>query len=99
MAWVAHVTCKADAAAFCVTCDRDIQSANPLTHRHERVPLIPFYDSVNSGPAIEPNGAVNFLDERYFSDVDGDADVSKEEAEATSWLLPNPNHKAVESPT
>ncbi|XWS17890.1 hypothetical protein CRYUN_Cryun33cG0107300 [Craigia yunnanensis] len=88
----AHVTCKADAAALCVTCDRDIHSANHLARRHERVPVTPFYDSV------KPNGAVNFLDERYLSDVDGNADVSKEEAEAASWLLPNPNHKAVESP-
>ncbi|EOY29267.1 CONSTANS-like 4 [Theobroma cacao] len=94
----AHVTCKADAAALCVTCDRDIHSANPLARRHERVPVTPFYDSVNSVPAVKPNGVVNFLDERYFSEVDGDADVSREEAEAASWLLPNPNHKAVESP-
>ncbi|XP_022750355.1 zinc finger protein CONSTANS-LIKE 4-like [Durio zibethinus] len=94
----AHVTCKADAAALCVTCDRDIHSANPLARRHERVPVTPFYESVNSVPAVKPNGAVNFLDERYFSDLDGDADVSREEAEAASWLLPNPNHKAVESP-
>ncbi|KAG4167196.1 hypothetical protein ERO13_A13G178800v2 [Gossypium hirsutum] len=88
----AHVTCKADAAALCVTCDRDIHSANPLACRHERVPLAPFYDSV------KPNTAFNFLDDRYFSDVDGDADSSREEAEAASWLLPNPNHKAHESP-
>lgn len=94
----AHVTCKADAAALCVTCDRDIHSANPLARRHERVPVTPFYESVNSVPAVKPNGVVNFLDERYISDVDGDADVSREEAEAASWLLPNPNHKAVESP-
>ncbi|GAV77838.1 zf-B_box domain-containing protein/CCT domain-containing protein, partial [Cephalotus follicularis] len=72
----AHVTCKADAAALCVTCDRDIHSANLLSRRHERVPVTPFYDAV----------AVNFLDDnRYFSDV-----VSREEAEAESWLLPNP---------
>ncbi|XVF35716.1 hypothetical protein REPUB_Repub18cG0170100 [Reevesia pubescens] len=95
----AHVTCKADAAALCITCDRYIHSANPLARRHERVPITPFYDSVSSVPAVKPNrGAVNFLEERYFSDVDEDADVSTEEAEAASWLLPNPNHKAVESP-
>ncbi|XP_038993869.1 zinc finger protein CONSTANS-LIKE 4-like isoform X1 [Hibiscus syriacus] len=90
----AHVTCKADAAALCVTCDRDIHSANPLARRHERVPLAPFYGSV------KPNTAFNFLDDRYFSDVDGDAEYgSREEAEAVSWLLPNPNnHKAIESP-
>ncbi|KAK8520277.1 hypothetical protein V6N13_031260 [Hibiscus sabdariffa] len=90
----AHVTCKADAAALCVTCDRDIHSANPLARRHERVPLAPFYGSV------KPDTAFNFLDDRYFSDVDGDAEnSSREEAEAASWLLPNPNnHKTLESP-
>ncbi|XVF48230.1 hypothetical protein PTKIN_Ptkin03bG0173100 [Pterospermum kingtungense] len=94
----AYVTCKADAAALCVTCDRDIHSANPLARRHERVPLTPFYDSVDSVPAVKPNGAINFLEYRCFSDMDGDTDVSREEVEAASWLLPNPNHKAVESP-
>ncbi|GMJ11127.1 B-box domain protein 5, CONSTANS-like 4 [Hibiscus trionum] len=87
----AHVTCKADAAALCVTCDRDIHSANPLSRRHERVPLAPFYGSV------KPDTEFNFLDDRYFSDDDGDAENSiREEAEAASWLLPNP--KALESP-
>ncbi|GLT44457.1 hypothetical protein SLA2020_183670 [Shorea laevis] len=93
----AHVTCKADAAALCVTCDRDIHSANPLARRHERVPVIPFCDSVSTVP-VKPNGAVSFLDHRYFNEVDGEANVSREEAEAASWLLPNPNQKAVESP-
>ncbi|KAJ0030047.1 zinc finger protein CONSTANS-LIKE 4 [Pistacia vera] len=84
----AHVTCKADAAALCDTCDRDIHSANPLARRHERVPVTPFYDSVNS--AVKHNGVVNFMDDdRYFDDVEG-GDVSREEAEAASWLLPNP---------
>ncbi|GLT85197.1 hypothetical protein SLE2022_033930 [Rubroshorea leprosula] len=92
----AHVTCKADAAALCITCDRDIHSANPLARRHERVPVTPFFESVSSVP-VKPNGAVNFLEDRYFSDVDGDADVRREEEEAASWLLPNPNQKAVES--
>lgn len=40
----ASVTCKADAAALCVTCDRDIHSANPLSRRHDRIPVVPFYD-------------------------------------------------------
>nr|ARS25033.1 CONSTANS [Triadica sebifera] len=94
----AQVTCKADAAALCVSCDRDIHSANPLARRHERVPVTPFYGAVGSAPAVKQN-AVNFLDERYFSDVDCDADVSREEAEAASWLLPNPpNTKQMESP-
>lgn len=93
----AHVTCKADAAALCVTCDRDIHSANPLARRHERVPVTPFYELVGSDPAVKPN--INFLDDSYFSDVDGDAVVSREEVEAASWLLPNhPNPKMMESP-
>ncbi|XP_022888517.1 zinc finger protein CONSTANS-LIKE 5-like [Olea europaea var. sylvestris] len=44
----ASVTCKADAAALCITCDRDIHSANHLASRHERVPVIPFYDNSES---------------------------------------------------
>lgn len=94
----AHVTCKADAAALCVTCDRDIHSANPLARRHERVPVTPFYDSMNSGSstAVKSGRAVNLLEDRYLSDVEGDTEVSTEEAEAASWLLPNP--KAMESP-
>ncbi|XP_062101578.1 zinc finger protein CONSTANS-LIKE 4 [Humulus lupulus] len=92
----AHVTCKADAAALCVTCDRDIHSANPLARRHERVPITPLYESVNS--AKSNGAAVNFLNDRYFpEDAEPDAaEVSTEEAEAASWLLPNP--KAMESP-
>ncbi|NP_001280817.1 zinc finger protein CONSTANS-LIKE 4 [Malus domestica] len=94
----AHVTCKADDAALCVTCDRDIHSANPLSHADERVPVTPFYDSVNSAtdsvPAVK--SAVNFLNDRYFSDVDGEIEARREEAEAASWLLPNP--KAMENP-
>lgn len=64
-----------------------------------RLPIIPFYDSDNSVPAVKSNCAVNnFLDEPYFSAVDGDTYVNQEETEAAFWLLPNPNHKDVESP-
>ncbi|CAK7354048.1 unnamed protein product [Dovyalis caffra] len=87
----AHVTCKADAAALCVTCDRDIHSANPLARRHERVPVTPF---LNPHPLCTAD--------RYFANADGGGggDVSREEAEAESWLLPNPgggNTKGVDS--
>lgn len=78
----AHVTCKADDATLCVTCDREIHSANPLSRRHERVPVAPFYDSLNSGKSDA--AAVNLLDDRYLSDGE------TTEAEAASWLLPNP---------
>lgn len=38
---------------------------------------------------FKPGDAIDFLDERHFSDVDADsADVSREEAEPASWLLP-----------
>ncbi|KAJ6743815.1 ZINC FINGER PROTEIN CONSTANS-LIKE 4 [Salix viminalis] len=94
----AHVTCKADAASLCVTCDRDIHSANPLAQRHERVPVTPYF---GSSSAVHGGGdAVNFLEYRCFDDVDGGDDVSREEAEAESWLLPNPgggDTKGVES--
>nr|GMD03951.1 zinc finger protein CONSTANS-LIKE 4-like [Ipomoea batatas] len=38
-------TCKEDIAALCVTWDRNIHSANPVARRHERLPVVPFYDS------------------------------------------------------
>ena len=37
----AVVTCKADAAALCASCDADIHAANPLAHRHQRLPVVP----------------------------------------------------------
>lgn len=96
----ATVTCKADAAHLCATCDRDIHSANPLARRHERVPLTPFYyplsppntttnnnddsDSSATAAAAAKSAAINKLfGDEYYSDAD--------EAEAASWLLPNPN--------
>ncbi|XP_010525560.1 PREDICTED: zinc finger protein CONSTANS-LIKE 4 [Tarenaya hassleriana] len=92
-----YVTCKADAAALCVTCDRDIHSANPLARRHERVPVTPFFDVVVGGCSGKPSAAVvNFLDDCYFSDLDGDAGGREEEEEAASWLLPNPKTAAAE---
>ncbi|KNA23165.1 hypothetical protein SOVF_027210 [Spinacia oleracea] len=95
----ASITCKADAAHLCVTCDRDIHSANPLARRHDRVPLTPFYDPLTPTPppsennnslptaaatAAAKSAAINKLfGDDYYSDAD--------EAEAASWLLPNPN--------
>ncbi|CAI9098236.1 OLC1v1034847C1 [Oldenlandia corymbosa var. corymbosa] len=77
----AIVTCKADAAALCAACDRDIHSANPLARRHERLPVVPFFDSA---AAARCNGSSS--EEKCFLDVSSEA----EEAEAASWLLPNP---------
>ncbi|XAR71467.1 hypothetical protein NMG60_11028741 [Bertholletia excelsa] len=89
----ASVTCKADAAALCVSCDRDIHSANPLARRHERFPVTPFYDAPAAAAATKC--AVQGGHDRYFSDLDGG---EAEEAEAASWLLPNPNTKVMDSP-
>ncbi|XP_047944210.1 zinc finger protein CONSTANS-LIKE 3-like [Salvia hispanica] len=75
----ATVTCKADAASLCSTCDADIHSANPLARRHERFPVVPFYDTAPA--ARSPHSAEEF---------------SEEEAEAASWLLPDPNSKPVD---
>lgn len=74
----ASVTCKADAAALCASCDRDIHSANPLARRHERIPVVLFYDSASAAKSSQSAAAEEF---------------SEEEAEAASWLLPNPNNK------
>ncbi|XP_020205062.1 zinc finger protein CONSTANS-LIKE 4-like [Cajanus cajan] len=60
---LAHITCKADAVALCLTCDRDIHSANPLASRHERLPVTPFFKSIHSIKASSP---INFLDEHRF---------------------------------
>ncbi|XP_011079319.1 zinc finger protein CONSTANS-LIKE 5-like [Sesamum indicum] len=54
----AAVTCKADAAALCVSCDRDIHSANPLARRHERVAVVPFYETAES-MLMTSSGAAN----------------------------------------
>jgi B-box zinc finger len=79
----ASVTCKADAAALCATCDSDIHSANPLSRRHERVPVVPLLDSPHSVGAL----SVNRL---FGQDEDGEANREENEAEAESWILPNP---------
>lgn len=84
----ASVTCKADAAALCVTCDSDIHSANPLARRHERVPVEPFFDSADS-VAKSSAAAFNLLvptDNGIGSDG-----FLQEESESASWLIPNPS--------
>ncbi|KAL1532369.1 zinc finger protein CONSTANS-LIKE 4-like [Salvia divinorum] len=77
----ASFTCKADAAALCAACDADIHSANPLARRHERVPISPFYDAAAASKS-PPSAATE--------------ECSEEEAEAASWLLPDPNSKPEE---
>ncbi|XP_071742140.1 zinc finger protein CONSTANS-LIKE 5-like [Rutidosis leptorrhynchoides] len=55
----ASVTCKADAAALCVTCDTDIHSANPLSRRHDRIPIVPFHDCAD---ILMKSSACSFLE-------------------------------------
>ncbi|KAL6544244.1 hypothetical protein OROGR_010741 [Orobanche gracilis] len=76
----AAVTCKADSAALCRACDAGIHSANPLAARHERLPVVPFYDAVS---VAKSSASASAPAEEF----------SEEEAEAASWLLPDPNNK------
>ncbi|EES12446.2 hypothetical protein BDA96_06G149400 [Sorghum bicolor] len=84
----AAVTCRADAAALCASCDADIHSANPLARRHERLPVAPFFGALADAPkpfassaaAVPPKATAG-------ADDDGSS-----EAEAASWLLPEPDH-------
>ena len=56
------VYCHADAAVLCAACDADVHSANLISHRHHRVPVIgiPHKES----------------DAEYKNDVDGDGNQS-----------------------
>ncbi|PWA53491.1 zinc finger protein CONSTANS-like 5 [Artemisia annua] len=71
----ASVTCKADVAALCVTCDRDIHSVNPLARRHERVPVVPFYDSAEDVVRLA-NLTAEILTQPIVSDVTCDVTTS-----------------------
>nr|APM86403.1 putative zinc finger protein CONSTANS-like protein [Chrysanthemum lavandulifolium]APM86408.1 putative zinc finger protein CONSTANS-like protein [Chrysanthemum lavandulifolium] len=71
----ATVTCKADVAALCVTCDRDIHSVNPLARRHERVPIVPFYDSAEDVVRLA-NLTAEILTQPIVSDVTRDVTTS-----------------------
>jgi hypothetical protein len=79
----AAVTCRADAAALCAACDADIHSANPLARRHERVPVAPFF---GDAPQPFPSPAFAAVGAQAADDDDGSS-----EAEAASWLLPEPD--------
>ncbi|KAK9705798.1 hypothetical protein RND81_07G082500 [Saponaria officinalis] len=86
----AAVTCKADAAMLCTSCDHDIHSANPLASRHERVPVVPFFDSAVHAATCSTTTAVNSA---FLSAVDtavkNDGDGGDGDAQA--WLIPNLN--------
>ncbi|CAM6057392.1 unnamed protein product [Sphagnum tenellum] len=84
----AVVTCKADAAALCFSCDTDIHSANPLARRHERVAVVPFFECPNVAKMVHINAmnvAVPVID--CCDVIKADNETSAVEA---SWLLQNP---------
>ncbi|RLM74673.1 C2C2-CO-like transcription factor [Panicum miliaceum] len=86
----AAVTCRADAAALCASCDADIHSANPLARRHERQAVAPFYGAL----ADAPKPFASSVAAPKAADDDG-----SNEAEAASWLLPEPDHGQKEGAT
>ncbi|KAL4589988.1 hypothetical protein LXL04_002904 [Taraxacum kok-saghyz] len=80
----ASVTCKADAAALCVTCDRDIHSANPLSRRHDRIPVVPFYDCAD---ILVKSSACNFL-ELSSGNGNDDMNSSVTNDDDINWGIP-----------
>ncbi|OEL27149.1 hypothetical protein BAE44_0011834 [Dichanthelium oligosanthes] len=97
----AAVTCRADAAALCAACDADIHSANPLARRHERVPVAPFFGALADAPQPFPSPAFAAA-AAAEGQAQGDAAVAADddgsnEAEAASWLLPEPDNSHEDS--
>uniref|UniRef100_A0ACD5UD59 Uncharacterized protein n=1 Tax=Avena sativa TaxID=4498 RepID=A0ACD5UD59_AVESA len=86
----AVVTCKADAAALCTSCDADIHAANPLARRHERLPVAPFFGAIADAP--KPFAASGAQQDGTEAAAAADDDGSND-AEAASWLLPEPDQK------
>ncbi|CAL1399692.1 unnamed protein product [Linum trigynum] len=87
----AAVTCKADAAALCVTCDLDIHTANPVAHRHERVPIEPFVDSVSGevgNRAYSSGFDIMFPKVNEGGNGGGGGCDYDHEADGVSWMLP-----------
>ncbi|KAL5208089.1 hypothetical protein ABZP36_032524 [Zizania latifolia] len=91
----AAVTCRADAAALCAACDADIHSANPLARRHERLPVAPFFGALADAPQSFPSSAFA-APAGNGAQEDADDDGSNE-AEAASWLLPEPDNRHEDS--
>jgi hypothetical protein len=85
----AAVTCKADAAALCVSCDADIHSANPLASRHERVPVETFFDSAETAVAkISASSTFGILGSSTTVDLTA-VPVMADDLGLCPWLLPN----------
>jgi len=87
----AAVTCRADAAALCAACDADIHSANPLARRHERLPVAPFFGALADAPQPFPSAAFATAGGQAQGDAAAADDDGSNEAEAASWLLPEPD--------
>ncbi|XP_020407471.1 zinc finger protein CONSTANS-LIKE 3 [Zea mays] len=91
----AAVTCRADAAALCAACDADIHSANSLARRHERLPVAPLLGALSDAPAPQhfPSAAAAAGEEASAAEEEDGSD----EAEAASWLLPEPDNSHEDS--
>ena len=59
------VMCKVDAATLCVMCESDIHLANPLAHRHECVPVEPFFASPSQS-SNRLDGKLGYGEERKW---------------------------------
>ncbi|GAB4853603.1 hypothetical protein Ancab_017794 [Ancistrocladus abbreviatus] len=89
----ASVTCKAEAAALCLTCDYDIHSANPLSRRHERIPVVPFFDSAEAVAKSTAAPYASFVSDYVLKpEVIQDAAIAALD-KAKAWLIPNPGSK------
>ncbi|KAL2502164.1 Zinc finger protein CONSTANS-LIKE 5 [Forsythia ovata] len=103
----ASVTCKADAAALCVACDRDIHSANPLASRHERVPVVPFYDDAESlvkstaASLLVPDSTSNIMFATSSVHHEGKLDtcIAQDSFVTDPWISQNPITSKLSSDT
>ncbi|KAF9623535.1 hypothetical protein IFM89_003325 [Coptis chinensis] len=81
------VYCRADSAYLCTGCDADIHSANPLSRRHQRVPLY--------GPSANyrsrPLGSIVDMESEFLGTEEANEELEeREDDETSSWLLLNP---------
>ncbi|KVI11767.1 zinc finger protein CONSTANS-LIKE 5 isoform X1 [Cynara cardunculus var. scolymus] len=90
--------CKADDAALCVTCDTDIHSANPLARRHERIPVVPFYDSAEDALVNSTAGNLLHPVSGYGNNDQLNSSVAKEDNN-DSWGVPTTTNVNVKFPT
>lgn len=81
----ASFSCKADAAAVCVVCDRNINSAKPLARRHERTPIVRFYDTAESMMKSASVATTYLLPVNHLSCTE-----TKMENAIDNWISSNP---------